>query len=1138
MLNFILGRAGSGKSTFMMQQMKTLLEQTELEIVLLVPEQFSFETERNIYRSFCGRDVRRIEVVSFMRLANSIFRRYGGLAGEYADASDKTILMSLALDQLKDALKVYGKTSNISLTRSMLEAVDEFKTWGVVPQQLEQAAGQLSDGLLKDKLSELSMIYSAYEGILGRLYLDPLDDIARAGRILETHPYFAGKALFIDEFDGFTANEAGILRAALRQAENVTVSLCMPSARVEAAELFAPVAGTYHKLIRLARENGAAVSVPVTMEPGKRFVCAELAHLEQNILSSHIEQYQGECRAVRLFAAPNEFEEAEFVLATVKKLVQEDGYRYRDIVVTARDLEPYQETLKNGFAHYDIPFYMDMLSPVTEKALIRFVESLLKTAAGGCTMADVLSLLKCGLLDYSAEDAARFENYVYTWDIKGSALHKEFTAHPRGYEVNFTQADGEELAFVNHIRATLADAAERLKKLDDQANGKEISAAVYTLLEELHVKENVRKAAGILSQAGQEMLADETVQIWDVLMEILDSLAKALDGAVPLKRYLELYQLVAANYQVGAIPQQLDAVTVGSSERIRTANPRAVFVLGANDGIFPYVPTAQGLLTDQEKTELSRLEIELSRNTEEMILQERFLAYKALTGASERLYLSWRRADVSGKPVSASFLTDQIESMFTKRCRIAPEELDGLYYCRSGQTAFSQFAASFGTDTPLRSTLEQFLRERGYGDRIQKLYQMLYRRGYHLENKEAAMQLFGREMQLSATRFEDYHKCRFLYFCKNGLRAYPRKKAELNRLETGTLIHDVLYEVMSDPMHPLSELSDPALKKVIGRLLDAYIEEKMGGAADKTKRFLYLYHRLNQTLFQILSHLREEARQSSFIPTDFELPVGHGKAVDALEVTAPDGTRLWVEGKIDRVDTYEKNGVKYVRIIDYKSGGKEFALDDVVYGLNMQMLIYLFAVWNTRTGKYKGSMPAGILYMPANRADGALPRDADADSIAAETRKVYRMNGLVLDDEEILDAMDHGISGVFIPVRRLTNEKKLMDDNGEEQIVKYRAGSSIASLSQLGELKRYTEKLLGDMAAELHNGEIAALPLANGNKLPCDYCDYRAVCGRQEDDPAREKQSFDKPADIYRKIEESFEDGKKTMDQGTGACDL
>lgn len=173
-----------------------------------------------------------------MRLANSIFRRYGGLAGEYADASDKTILMSLALDQLKDALKVYGKTSNISLTRSMLEAVDEFKTWGVVPQQLEQAAGQLSDGLLKDKLSELSMIYSAYEGILGRLYLDPLDDIARAGRILETHPYFAGKALFIDEFDGFTANEAGILRAALRQAENVTVSLCMPSARVEAAELF------------------------------------------------------------------------------------------------------------------------------------------------------------------------------------------------------------------------------------------------------------------------------------------------------------------------------------------------------------------------------------------------------------------------------------------------------------------------------------------------------------------------------------------------------------------------------------------------------------------------------------------------------------------------------------------------------------------------------------------------------------------------------------------------------------------------------------------------------------------------------------------------------------------------------------
>ena len=852
MLSFIFGRSGSGKSCYMMQQIKKVLATSEYKVLLLVPEQFSFETERKIYRDFNGADVRRIEVASFMRLSNSIFREYGGLAGEYADASDKTIMMSMALEQIKDALMLYGNSSNPALTKCMLEMADEFKTWGVTPERLEKVCSQLEKGAFQDKMQELSLIYTAYDGIFSRLYLDPLDDIARAGKLLEQHDYFHDKVVFADEFDGFTANENTLLRALLRQAEQVTVSLCMPGISECAGDsLFEPVRKTYRNLVRLARQEGASVSVPTVVEPGKRFVSQEIAYLEQHILSENMKPYQADCEAVRVFAAPNEFEEVEFVLATVKRLVQEETYRYTDIVITARDLAPYQEALRNGFAHYDIPYFMDMLAPVNEKAVVRFTENLLKTAANSCQINDVLNLLKCGVLDYSAEDIARFENYIYTWEVKGSALLQEFTAHPRGYVEKLEEADREELAFVNRIRGEVVSVAAELRERSENATGREITAVLYELLERLHVRENVQSAAEGLLELDRDLLAKECIQVWEALMEILDSLAVALkDTRLSLKRYLELYQLVAENYQVGSIPQQLDAVTVGTSDRIRTANPRAVFVLGVNDGVFPYVPETGGLLTDSEKQVLSGLDIELSRSREEMILQERFLAYKALTGCSERLYLSYRRSDVSGKPMLRSFLIDRVKELLGKDCMIDGDHLSPLYFCRTRQTVFSRFARCFCADSPLRSTMEAYLRECGYAEKTDKLYQMFYRKGYRLEREETAVRLFGKDMRLSASRFEDYHQCRFLYFCKSGLGAKPRTRAELNPLETGSLIHDVLYALMSDTDHPLAEMESSSLKRAVKAQLDAYIANKMSGEAHKSKRFLYLYNRLRTTLFQ------------------------------------------------------------------------------------------------------------------------------------------------------------------------------------------------------------------------------------------------------------------------------------------------
>lgn len=1124
MLNFILGRSGSGKSTYIFERIKEILATTEHKVILIVPEQFSFESERKIYKKFNNSGIQRIEVLSFMRLANSIFRRYGGLAGKYADEPTKTVLMNLALEQVQDHLKIYHKSSGEVLTKCMLDMVNEFKTWGITEEQLRDAEAQLEEGHLKDKLHELSLVYDAYETLMSGLYLDPLDDVARAAAMLKNNRYFENTVVFFDEFDGFTANESDILKAIFVQAEDVYISLCLSGADVsEKAGLFAPVKKAFNRILRMAKESGVGVAIPMVLQGSKRFAAPEMAHLEQNILAEHIDVFDQPCEHIRVFSAANEYDEVEYVMATIKNLVREQQYRYRDIMIISRDLAPYQSALQNGFAHYNIPFFMDMLGSVTEKPLIRFVDSLLKAAVNSCNVNDVLNLLKCGVLDFSAEDISRFENYIYTWDIKGSGLKQEFTAHPRGYVESFSEADTEELAFVNQMREQVAGTVSELQTRCEKSTGAEISAVLYQLLERLHIKQNVQLTIDNLNRLDMPMLASEYLQTWEVLVQILDSLAVSLkDTEISLKRYMQLYQLVADTYQIGEIPQRLDCVSVGSSDRSRTSNPKVVFVLGANDGVFPYVPSGGGLLTDGEKQQLAALEMQLSRSLEEMILQERFLAYKALTCARERLFVTYRRASVDGKPIAVSFIVGQILMMFGQKCKYSDEQMDALYYCQTDQTVYSRFAGCFKQDTPIRATMEEYLNRYGYAEQVKKLYQIAAHKEYCFSDKELASRLFGKELRLSASKLERYQNCRFLYFCNDGLKAKPRKKAELNPLETGVLIHDVIYKLMSDPQLQLSQMQDDELRKFIEVQLDEYIATKMGGALTKTKRFLYLYHRISNTLFQIVFHLREEVKQSGFVPTDFELQIGRGGQVQSKEMITPDGTRVTIEGRIDRVDTYEKAGVKYVRVIDYKTGSKEFKLSDVIYGLNIQMLLYLFSLWDAPQGKYKGSVPAGILYMPAKSPKPSLGRKAEKAEIDAQLRKSYCMNGLLLEDEDVLRAMDEEISGIFIPVKRLAKEK-VIEENGEEKVVKFSETSPLVTLSELGKLKQYTESLICEMVQELHQGRIEAIPLEDGS-VSCSYCDFRSVCNHQETDRCRTMQKFKNKQAVFAQIEEALTD--------------
>ncbi len=562
---------------------------------------------------------------------------------------------------------------------------------------------------------------------------------------------------------------------------------------------------------------------------------------------------------------------------------------------------------------------------------------------------------------------------------------------------------------------------------------------------------------------------------------------------------------------MGTLPQAIDTVIVGSADRIRTTEKKVVFVLGVNENIFPLVPASSGAFTDKERKQLINIEINIAKPSIDKMKEERFIAYKTLTSPCEKLYITARKADISGTELSPSIIFSQLKKMFGEDIIGDTEDLDGEYFCQSKQTAFAQLAKTYLDDTKLTATLKAVLsRDDIYKLKLEKLDKFYNKSDFVIENKANATLLFGKEMNISPTRVDGFYQCHFRYFCEHGLRAYPLKKAELNPLETGTLIHNILY-IITKKIDLKNDYDEKLVKAMIKSELDRYIETVMGGVQDKTKRFIYLYNRMRMSIFKIVERLHYELLQSEFTPCGFEYEISDNTDITPLKLFGENDTVINVAGKIDRVDSYtNKKGEKFIRIVDYKSGKKEFNLNDVLYGLNLQMLIYLHCISQNGKGEYANSIPAGILYMPAGESAASLPRNAGEEVIKHKKILNYKMNGLLIDDREVLEAMETPMDGLYIPVTSKVDGS-----------LSASSAKSLVSVVELSKINKYIDSLIVRMANELHDGRIEAVPVEKS----CSYCNYQGVCAINKDSKTIEYLKLDN-AEILEKIEREAANGE------------
>jgi len=1144
MLQLLIGCSGSGKSATILARLDALTEQGQQNIIWLVPEQHSFESERALLRRLGAKRAARVQVLSFSRLADRVFSEVGGLAGRQLDDGTRALLMSRALEQVAavardDDRPMRGLSARLSTDTAYVEQLlsmwQELRQCAVTTDALADTVRTLEeddpDALLTEKTRNMQQVFAAYEALAATTGVDDLDKLTRLAERLPQSRLPQGAAIFVDGFKGFTVQELQVLEQLMTRCAEMTVALATdtpgkawPNTDREQCRreftLFSPVTDTIDRLRRMAQEHGLEWTLTHLTE-NRRTHSAALQALEKGLYHPAPTVYEGEADEVTVTPCQDVYDECRYAVRCIRRWMRQ-GYRCRDIAVVMRQPENYLGILDSMLAQADIPCYMDQRQDLLCEPLVAYIRSALRLVVGGWRTEELLRLMKTDLWTLNPVEIARIENYVYTWGIDGKDWEREWTDHPDGADREWHTPHRIALEQLNAHRRQLMESLDSLRRdLRGGVNGRQFAMAVYKwLTSQGDLSKRILRQAEALEQLAQPVLADHATRLWGEMINLLDRFALALgDCRLPIEKMEELFTMLCRMLDMGSIPQGLDAVTVGGVDRIRYNAPRAVVVLGANEGVLPTYPSGDGLLTESERRTLKDLGLSLAEDLLTQCVEERYYAYLALSAPSEQLVVTYQTDAETG----ASPLITSIRRILPHHAKGVSASDDG-WDLETADDMFRRLADNYSDSSAVSAGLRQVMAAHpDYAPRIAALERAATAAPFRIEERENAYGLFGTDMVLSASRADVFYDCKFKYFCRYGLRIKERERVTVDRRVFGILVHDVMEVLLPQYCRPdglvaqlrQQEYSPLPEAELLGRLqtdveqcITRYVEEHMGGPENKDGRFRYQMSLAQRSATAVLWHTLKELQQGAFDPVDYELSIHPAEddtdeGVVSMRLPLKEGS-VQFSGKVDRVDLYHRpDGTTYVRVVDYKTGSTTFDMYKLAAGMGMQMLNYLYTICDNSDHYLPNGeqlRPGGVLYHPVT--DLTIPRG----KAATERLKHMKMNGLVVDVPEVILAMEQDGNRHFIPA--------YLDKGGAPK-------GSIATPQQFDTIRRVMENLLVQMGESLLEGDIAALPTQAEDKSvpPCAYCEYRPVCGRDGDDPVHLLEKRD-PQEVLEQMEQ------------------
>ncbi len=1092
MVYLIKGRAGSGKTRKLREILgKTALEENNKPI-LLIPEQFSFETERAILKQFGPKTLKNINVFGFPRMAYSNLANSHILKSKIADFGIKNALISEALLQLHGKLEIYGNLRHNSASLSPLVGFfKELQNCGINSDELNEKLPSVKSTFLKNKLSELDLINESYKALLSQSYFDDGDLLSYFNDFALETKYFKGKTVFVDSFRSFSFYENKTLEIIMSQGKDVYFTLCTEGRQGEFSSMRF-MDDFERKLRTIAAKCNAPVSEIICTQNENAF-SKDISILEKALYKDDFAPETGDS-TVKVIKCSDIDDECRYVALQIKKLLRSGEYRCRDIAVIERSAGTYKTKIINQLKHHGIPVFDDSRRPLENETLFLYVNAICDCIANGFSTEKIMCYLKTGLTKLTLTQISDLEKYAVIWDVKGSGWQKDFTMNPDGFGNEMNSAALTKLENLNKYRKTAVIPLIELKKQCEGLDGMAITKCIYDFLSEGTVRQKLFDLCISLENEGFLVEAGRVEQSWNILMNILDSMANLTkDKFITLKRWFELFTILVSSGDSGEIPQGLDEVIVGSADRIRTEKTKVCFLVGVNKDEFPLVHVSGGVLTDSDRALLIDNGLQVNPPFESALCEERFIAYCAVTAASQRLYMTYKTNNGSGVTLYPSELITTALSAISHSETVSTAELPKEFFIESTEDAFSVFAENYHCNSSLKSTLGEYLKnDEIYKDKLNALYRVCGNKPFSFENSQISTVLFGKDMHLSASKIDYFYNCPFSYFLRYGLKTEPLTVAALDPSQSGTIIHYVLENVLKEfSGDRLFNSDNEQLKEYVSNILRVYLEEKMGGFLEKSKRFLFLYNRLVDISLTVIERIVSELRIGSFVPVEFELYIG-GEEIPPYETALDDGS-VKVTGSVDRVDLLQKDGIKYIRVIDYKTGKKDFKLSDLLDGINIQMVLYLMAIIKNGGECYGQAIPAGVLYLPSRIGlkDFLSLRSPTADDVNAQRKECGRLSGMVLDSPVVLNGMGVEEKSGYFPV----SFKK----DGS-------AAGNIYSQKQFSSLSRHIDNKIKDMGNFLHKGYIPALPWgSNSQGDKCIYCPYKDICGREFSGDVRER---------------------------------
>jgi ATP-dependent helicase/nuclease subunit B len=1117
-VQFILGRSGTGKTSYCIKAIADALAAgaDNQPLILLVPEQATYQAERAILSDKKVTGYNRLHVLSFARLQFLLSGK--NTAKPAVTRIGQQMIIQRILRDNKSKLKVFGTSAVFpGLGRQMAETVAELHQYAKTPEDIEQLLGQLQkderNSLAALKFADIAFVLQAYLKFIEGNFLDPDVQLTRSCRVAAASTLTKGAKLWVDGFAGFTTSELVILTELLKAAADAQIALCLdPSnidltnpdtVKLETVSMFSPTERTYAELVGRIKKNKLRLARPIILKDGVRFSDSrELTHIERDIFKFEPSKIPA-ANGVRIISAPNVRAEVQFVAREILRLLKEKNYRYRDIAVIASDINRYEYYIRACFNDYGIPFFIDKRKSLSQHPAIGLICSATQVVLNGFTHSDIFGFLKTDLAPIERSEVDLLENYCLAFGVAGN----DWTS---GEEWRFAGDENEHFdeEHINRIRrkvsGPLLGLRDKLCPVDNPAKtmtAEEFVQVIFNFLEVMRVRAKIGKRIEQATERKDYAAVNEHRQFYDKLLDIFDELAEVFGGQKEMAGdYFAIISSAFSQMAMVFIPPTLDQVLVGSIERSRHPDLKAVFLIGATQREFPVPVTFESILTDEDRKAAEEAKFELAATTSQKLAERQYLAYIAFTRPRELLCVTYPSIDEDGSATTRSQFIDNLVALFEnlKEESIAgyennveqvhsKSELADLLCNQLGKDAFlteakarvrlGELLGDIVADKKLAEVGAEVLSAINYDNRAQLEVDIIGK-------------LFDTPMRSSATKLSTFAACPYQYFARYILELEDREEFKFEPLDLGVFYHhilDALLKRLNSDKKNFATVADEELLTLLREqtakfvMKDSFISNFLRRSAHNA----FIIHCAGEVLEDCVRAIAEMVRAGSFRPRWSEVSFGEVKDssvnIGEYKIKLPDGRVTALDGKIDRIDVAESEGEKLAIIFDYKRREKSFNWSEFYHGLDMQLPIYMLAVKNANNPNYRIYNTLGAFYMPVE----VSPARSTIDELSEKTESFnYKAKGIF--NGEVFQQLDS----------RASKNSKFYN------FYVTKDGQPYGNYEKQGALKpadfekalKFTEKKIIQLSEEILSGRIEVRPYRLNQKSPCSYCKYKSVC--------------------------------------------